>query len=218
MATENEEPVIAPKESHQQKAKKLQKFLIKVGLVYIVISMLLFFLFSSLLKNHAYHDMSRDEIHHISEMVFESMFTAMLSGADKKGIEAAAQRMNKTGPGMIISVVRGEVVAEKFGDDNVDQMRRRNDLAIFETFKTAKENMIHKDQRIRFLYPAIFREECQSCHTNSQPGQVAAVVEIIYPISDLKVSTNYVNKLMLAYFGFSFVVLIVFLSWTYRQE
>ena len=218
MTADNEEQTLSPKETRKQKVKKLQNFLIKVGLVYIVISLALFFLFSSLLKNHAYHDMSRDEIHHISEMVFESMFTAMLSGAGSEGIEAAARRMNNTGPGMIISVVRGEVVAEKFGEDDIDRMRRRNDLAIFETFKTAKENMIHKDQRVRFLYPAIFREECQQCHTNSKPGQVAAVVEIIYPISDLKVSTNYVSKLMLAYFGFSFVVLIVFLSWTYRQE
>ena len=54
--------------------------------------------------------------------------------------------------------------------------------------------------------------------TNSSPGQVAAVVEIIYPIENHKVATDYVNKLMIAYFVASFVVLIGFLSWKYRKE
>ncbi len=184
----------------------------------MLISVGLFFMFSSLLQNHAYDDMSRDEIHHISQMIFESMYTAMLSGEGSEGIENAARRMTQTGPGMLISVVRGEIVAELFGENKIDHMRRQNDLAIFDVFKTGQEKMLHKDKRVRFLFPAVFREQCQQCHTNSKPGQVAGVVEIIYPIQDLKVSTNYVNKLMLAYFSISFVVLIIFLSWTYRQD
>ena len=92
----------------------------------------LFFLFSALLKDHAYDDMAKDEINHISEMVFETMYTAMLAGSDREGIEEAARRMNQTGPGMLISVVRGEVVAEKFGDIETDFLRRKNDLAIID--------------------------------------------------------------------------------------
>lgn len=218
MANETGVKKYSSSEQKQKKARKLQKFLIKVGLVYVVFSIGLFYLFSTLLNNHAYEDMSRDEIHHISQMVFESMFTAMLSGQGSKGIEAAARRMNNTGPGMITSVIRGEVLAELFGEDNIDAMRRQNDRAIFDVFKSAREAMIRKGSRVRFLYPAIFREQCQQCHTNSKPGQVAAVVEVIYPISDLKVSTKYVDKLMLAYFAFSFVILIIFLGWSYRQE
>ncbi len=37
--------------------------------------LVLFYLFSSLLEDHAYDDMSRDETRNISEMVFESMFS-----------------------------------------------------------------------------------------------------------------------------------------------
>lgn len=203
---------------YRRNTRKFQQFLIKVGLTYALISLALFYLFSTLLKDHAFDDMSRDEIHHISEMVFESMFTAMLSGQGSEGIEAAARRMSGTGPGLIISIVRGEPIAEQFGENKIDSMRRINDLAIFEVFKTSQEKMIRKDERVRFLYPALFREQCKQCHTNSSPGQVAAVVEIIYPINDLKVSTRYVDKLMLAYFIVSFIILIVFLSWTYRHE
>jgi hypothetical protein len=177
-----------------------------------------FFAFSSLLRNHAYDDMSRDEIHQISQMVFESMFTQMLNGRGRDGIEAAARRMMNTGKGMQVSIIRGELVDELFGESKIDKMRRINDLAIFDVFKTGQESMMHKDQRMRFLYPAKFRAECKQCHLNSSPGKVAGVVEIIYPISDLKVSTDYVNALMLAYFSISFIVLIIFLSLSYRRE
>ncbi|MBL7001115.1 MAG: hypothetical protein ISR73_14720, partial [Gammaproteobacteria bacterium] len=56
-------------ESPQQIKKESQRvrhFLIKVSLIYVLVSVGLFFLFSNLLRNHAYDDMSRDEIHHIS--------------------------------------------------------------------------------------------------------------------------------------------------------
>jgi hypothetical protein len=211
----------APGDSRQLRKKNIHKFrnfLIKVGLVYVVFSLALFYLFSKLLEDHAYDDMSRDEIHQISQMVFESMYTAMLGGLGREGVEAAANRMNSTGPGMLTSVIRGKALTELFGENKVDSMRRLNDLAIFDVFKTGEEKMIQKNQRVRFLYPAKFREQCKRCHTNATTGDVAAVVEIIYPINDPKVSTHYVNKLMLLYFLTSFVVLIVFLTWSYRHE
>ncbi len=211
----NQQPSL---QTRQKNARKFQNFLIKVGLVYVVISLALFYLFSALLEDRAYHDMSHDEIRNISEMVFESMYSEMLSGKGREGIEAAAKRMSKTGPGFITSIVRGEVVAELFGENKVDSMRRTNDLAIFDVFKSGQEKIVQKDDRFRYLYPATFREACKQCHLNSSPGQVAAVIEIIYPIINLKVSTSYVNKLMLAYFVFSFIVLIGFLTWTYRHE
>ena len=200
------------------KARRFQHLLIKVGIVYAILSIGLYFLFSTMMRNHAYDDISRDEIHHVSQMVFESMYTAMIGGQGAAGIEAAARRMMDTGPGMVISVIRGPVVAEKYGEIKSDQLRRQNDLAIFDVFKTGQEQMIRKDEKVRFLYPAKFRAQCQECHENSKPDEVAGVVEVIYPIVDLKVSTSYVNNLMLFYFIFSFVVLIAFLSWRYQSE
>ena len=218
MSGEDQNRLVKSQHNRQKNNRKFRNFLIKVGLIYILISSGLFVLFAVLLEDHAYDDMSRDEVHHISQMVFESMYTAMVAGAGRQGIEAAAKRMEATGPGLITSVIRGETIARLFGDSEVDAMRRRNDLAIVGVFKKAEEAMIRKEQRIRFLYPAKFRDQCKQCHVNSTPGEVAAVVEVIYPVSDLKVSTRYVNKLMLVYFITSFIVLIVFLIWSYKHE
>ncbi|MCK4709811.1 MAG: hypothetical protein KAU21_14420, partial [Gammaproteobacteria bacterium] len=151
----------------RRESHRVHHFLIKVGLVYAVISMGLYFVFATLLSNHAYQDMSKDEINHISEMVFESMYTAMLAGQDREGIAAASKRMDSTGPGMTTSVIRSEVVAELFGENKVDKMRRLNDLAIFDVLKTGNDSVILDDMRIRYLYPAKFRQACLQCHLNA---------------------------------------------------
>lgn len=207
---------------NSQKARheyhRVHHFLVKVGLVYALISVGLYFLFATLMSNHAYDDMSKDEINHISEMVFEAMYTAMLAGQDRKGIAEASKRMDSTGPGMKTSVIRSEVVAELFGENKIDTMRRLNDLAIFDALKTGKDNVILEDMHIRYLYPAAFREPCLQCHLNAKPGQIAGVIEINYPITNLKVSTSYIESLMLAYFVASFIVLIIFLMWSFRRH
>ncbi len=207
-----------PLHQDPKSVRKFQHFLIKVALVYVAISLALIYLFTIMMRNHAYVDMSEDEIHHISEMVFQSMYSEMMAGQTREGIEAAAARMSETGPGMVISVVRGPLVADLFGENEIDSMRRRNDVAIALAFKTGEYRMFQKDDRVRFLYPAKFEPKCHQCHLNSEPGEVAGVVEIIYPIQNLKVDTDYVNALMVAYFIASFIVLIAFLSWTYRHE
>jgi len=207
------DPLLVKRESH-----RVRHLLIKTSLVYVLISVGVYFIFSEMLRDHAYEDMSRDEVHHISKMAFASMYTAMILGQGKQGIDATIKRLNQTLPGMTISVVRGEVVESLFGEDKVDKMRRLNDLIIFDVFQTGQKNMVQKDESIRYLYPALFQENCQQCHTNSKPGQVAAVVEVIYPVTDLKVSTSYVNKLMMAYFSVSLLMLIIFINMTYRHR
>ncbi len=204
--------------TERQESHRVHHFLLKVALAYAVISIGLYFLFATLMSNHAYEDMSKDEINHISEMVFESMYTAMLAGQDRKGIEAASKRMDGTGPGMKTSVIRGETVAALFGEKEIDKMRRLNDLAIFDVMKTGNDRVILEDMHIRYLYPAHFREPCLQCHLNAKPDTIAGVIEINYPITNLKVSTSYVESLMLAYFIASFIVLIIFLIWSFRRR
>lgn len=205
-------------QTEKHESHRIHHFLLKVALVYAVISIGLYFHFSTLMSNHAYEDMSKDEINHISEMVFESMYTAMLAGQDRKGIEAAAIRMDATGPGMKTSVIRGETVSALFGEQKIDKMRRLNDLAIFDVMTTGNDRVIKEDMHIRYLYPAHFRKPCIQCHLNAKPGTIAGVIEINYPITNLKVSTSFVETLMLVYFIVSFIVLIIFLSWSFRRR
>lgn len=202
------------KKEHRQ----FHHFLLKVGIVYAVLSIILYFSFSRIMDDHAYEDISRDEIRQFSQMVFESSLTAMLALDSKQGIRAAPKRMERTGPGMTVNLIRGETVDELYGEDELGSMRRRNDLNIFDVFKNKKESTFRKGEYIRFLYPVLFQTGCLNCHKNAEIDQVSGVVEIIYPVKNPKVSTQYVNNLMLYYFISSFIVLIVFLSWSYRHD
>jgi hypothetical protein len=201
----------------RQEVHRVRHFLVKVGVVYAALSVALFFAFSALITNHAYQDMSRYEIRHIAEMVFDSMYSAMIAGEGGEVIREASARLSESGPGMQVSVIRGQAIDDLFGENRIDMMRRLNDPAIFQAFKSGNESIMHKDMSVRFLYPAIFQPECQQCHTNAVPEQVAAVVEIVYPLNELKVSTEYVKILMLAYFISSFLVLIIFLKMSFRR-
>ncbi len=194
-----------------------RRFIIKVALAYAVVSIGLYFLFSALMVQHAYEDMSGEEVRQLSQVVFESMFTAMLSGQKREGIEAAAKRMSRAVPGMVTSIIRGEAVDQQFGVNKVDALRRQNDREIFRVFDSGQERMVPKEGRLRYLYPAKFRQVCQQCHKGIEPGQVAGVIEVVYPIRNPKVATSYVEKLMITYFLVSFFVLILFLSWRYRR-
>ncbi len=202
----------------QEDPRRFRRFLMKIALAYAAVSIALYFLFSALMVQHAYDDMAEEEVRHLSQMVFESMFTAMLGGQDRAGIEDAARRISRVVPGMVVSIVRGEAVDRQFGENRLDALRRQNDRDIFEAFETGEERMTPKEGRVRYLYPAKFRQLCQQCHQGIEPGQVAGVIEVIYPIVNPKVSTGYVEKLMITYFLVSFFVLILFLSWRYRRD
>lgn len=216
MSDQRQKPRNAEQTFHE--SRRIRNFLLKVGLVYAIVSIAVFFLFNYMLRAQSTNEMGKQEVRHVSQMVFESMYTAMLSGQDVNGIEAAAHRMSGTGPGIEVTVIRGPVIDQLFGERKIDKMRRINDLSIDETFKTGEETVKPYGDKLRFLYPAKFRQVCTRCHTNSTPGQVAGVVEIIYPIKEHKISINYVSKLMLTYFLLSFFVLIVFLKLTYRRN
>ncbi len=205
-------------DARRSETRQFRRFLVKIGLAYALVSAALFFLFSTLMVQHAHRDMAKEEVRHISRMVFESMFTAMLSGQGREGIEAAARRMEQAVPGMITSIVRGEAVDRQFGTNRIDAMRRQNDRDVFQVFDSGEERIIPKSGRVRYLYPAKFRPVCQQCHQGIEPGQVAGVIEIVYPLDNPKVSTAYVERLMITYFLVSFFVLIVFLSWRYRHR
>jgi hypothetical protein len=218
MSTDQPVTGTEPKRYKRDEPRRFRHFLLKIGLAYAAVSVALYFLFSALMVQHAYDDMAEEEVRHLSQMVFESMFTAMLAGQGRQGIEDAARRMSGTVPGMVVSIVRGEAVDRQFGENRLDALRRQNDRDIFEAFETGKERMTPKEGRVRYLYPARFRPLCQQCHQGIEPGQVAGVIEVIYPITNPKVSTGYVEKLMITYFLVSFFVLILFLSWRYRQD
>ena len=73
------------------------------------------------------------------------------------------------------------------------------------------------EESIRYLYPVIAQQECLVCHTQSRVGAVHGVIDITYPIRDLKVSFSVVINTIVAYtlVVIAFVFIILYLKLRY---
>ena len=69
----------------------------------------------------------------------------------------------------------------------------------------------------RYLYPVLARQECLSCHTQSHIGAVHGVIDITYPIKNLKSSFGAVINTIVGYalivMGVVFVLLYLLLHY-----
>jgi diguanylate cyclase (GGDEF)-like protein len=76
----------------------------------------------------------------------------------------------------------------------------RNDKDLSLALQYGKDAMTFPDdESIRYLYPVIAQQECLACHTQSRTGAVHGVIDITYPIRDLKVSFSVVINTIVAY-------------------
>lgn len=74
------------------------------------------------------------------------------------------------------------------------------DLQLQHALASGEDTLLFPDKdSIRYLYPVIARQECLVCHTQSHVGAVHGVIDIIYPISQLKVSFSTVLNSVLGY-------------------
>jgi diguanylate cyclase (GGDEF)-like protein len=132
--------------------------------------------------------------------VFQSLYSAMRKGWRKQEINETIERLNTAMPGAIIKVYRGEVVTREFGEMEGERAFVQKDSALGQAMSGGKDALLFPDKAtIRYLYPLLATQECLKCHTESHIGAVHGVVDITYPISNLKVSFNEVINTVVAY-------------------
>ncbi len=194
----------------------LGRLILWLSLTYIALTLITILLISYFAERQAIDDLAHNEAQHASELVFQSLYTVMQSGATKKGIEDAIRRLSETQHPLKISTVRGETVARQYGELLISKKRRQQEPEIAQVFATGEEWRTYTEDRIRFLYPVHFASPCRQCHTQARETEVAGVIDITYPIDNLKISLRLVSRAMIAYFLFAIVLLFVLLAWKLR--
>ena len=164
-------------------------------------------LISSHVREKSINDLARDEARQTSQLVFETLYSAMRKGWSKEEIGEVIGRLQAALPNLTIQVVRSPKVVEQFGemDDDLDRLAR--DPLLQDAVITAQEQLVTGDTSIRYLYPVVAKAECLQCHTTVAEGDVNGVIDIVYPITALKVSLDYVLNTVLLYF-FGILVLL----------
>jgi diguanylate cyclase (GGDEF)-like protein len=178
----------------------LGRLLILLSVFSMVIAFALIFAVSGMVRDRAINDLARDDARQTSQLVFQSLYSAMRKGWRKDEINETIERLNTVMPDAKIRVYRGEIVAHEFGEMEGERELIRNDSALKQAMSGGQDALLFPDKAtIRYLYPLLAKEECLKCHTESHVGAVQGVVDITYPISNLKVSFNEVINSVVAY-------------------
>lgn len=74
---------------------------------------------------------------------------------------------------------RGKLVDELYGP--IGKVKIEGEVE--KVFKDGQEEMLVRENKIRYLYPFKTEEECLSCHTNAKVGDVLGVLDINFDLS-----------------------------------
>ena len=190
----------------------LGRLLVLLSLFAMIMAFVLIFGLSGAIRDRAIHDLAREDARQTSQLVFQSLYSAMLKGWSKQEINESITRLNRQFPDLQIRVYRGAVVAGQFGEMPDEHAIVAKDAALRAALNNGTEALLFPDpDEIRYLYPLQATQECLTCHTQSSVGAVHGVIDIVYPAKNLKVSFSTVLNTMLGYtlaiIGFVFLVL-----------
>ncbi|AKH19684.1 hypothetical protein AAY24_04150 [Sedimenticola thiotaurini] len=187
----------------------LLKFILLLSVGYLVFSLIAIFLISTNIKQKAISDLSREDARQTAELIFQSLYSVMSDGWDKQEISATIERLNQAAPNIEIMSYRGDPVINEFGDTPGQIKQRESDPLIQQALANGQEILQTSQTEIRFIYPVIAERACIQCHKQSTPGDVNGVIDIRYPVENLKVSLSLMINVMLGYISLLLALLFI---------
>ncbi|MEO8331385.1 MAG: EAL domain-containing protein [Gallionella sp.] len=190
----------------------LGQLLLWMAAVSMTAAFLIVFLMSTVVRDHAVHELSHQEAQQTSRLVFQSLYSVMRKGWSKQEIVETIKRLNDSFPELKINVYRGEIVAHQFGAMAGEQIAIEQDAVLRQALASGQEALIFQEHdTTRYLYPVLATQECLACHTQSHVGAVHGVIDISYPLKNLKSSFSMVINTVVAYtlaaMGVVFIIL-----------
>ena len=191
------------------KTTTYNKLILKIILITLTFSLTIAFVYTHYMKKEAIEKLSKVDAKKTTELIFQSLYSAMERGWTRIDLEKIISRLNSVDKNMSVHVYRGEEVAKQFGDILKDSNARKTDVFIQSAFLNNDILNVIDDSTIEYYYPIVAKQECLKCHTQAQEGDVLGVINIVYPIDDLKISlSSIINFFILFIILFSIVIFI----------
>ena len=166
------------------------KITAKIMIITLVVALAIAYIYGEYLKKESIQKLSKVDAKQTSMLVFETLYSAMAKGWNKEELASIIERLNGVNRDLKINVHRSEVVAEIFGDIEQDKKARDNNPDIKKALNRDEVLHILENENIDYFYPIIANSDCLRCHTNAKNGDTLGVINITYPVVDLKVSLN----------------------------
>ncbi|MDD3467099.1 MAG: DUF3365 domain-containing protein, partial [Campylobacterales bacterium] len=185
----------------QKREIAYKNLIIRMVAVSLTLSIIFGVIASFYLKNRAVNEMARNDAKKTSELVFQSIYSAMAKGWNKEDLQGIIERLNKIEPNMTVNIYRSEKVAKHFGDIKRDSIARTFDNEVKLAMNGEEQLLTKTGDKIRYLYPIAAKEECLACHVDTKVGDINGVIDITYPIEKVKVSLSLMLNSFLVFFA-----------------
>lgn len=173
----------------------------------MLLTLLLAFVYSEYMKKEAIANLAYVDAKKTSMLIFETLYSAMQRGWNKDDLQEIIVRLNRVDKNMKVNVYRSESVANLFGEIQKDKFARDSDKDVAKAMSGQEVLNISDTDCIEYYYPVVAKAKCLQCHTNVKSGDVLGVIDVSYPIDDLKVPLNQmVNFFILFIIVFSIIV------------
>ena len=191
------------------KTTTYNRLILKIILITLTFSLTIAFIYTHYMKKEAIEKLSKVDAKKTTELIFQSLYSAMERGWTRTDLEKIISRLNSVDKNMVLNIYRGEEVSKQFGDILKDSNARKTDVFIQSAFLNNDILNVIDDSTIEYYYPIVAKQECLKCHTQAQEGDVLGVINIVYPIDDLKISlSSIINFFILFIILFSIVIFI----------
>jgi c-di-GMP phosphodiesterase len=186
-----------------------KKLILRIILIVLTSTLSIAFVYAQIIKKDAIEKLSKEDARKNTQLVFESLYSAMSRGWTRDDLESIVKRINKIDKNMIVDIYRSEEVVKEYGEIEKDLEARKNNIHIKKALENNEVLNMLDNSNIQYFYPIVAKQECLHCHTKTKTGEVLGVIDIVYPINDLKVSLSYIiNFFILFIILFSFVIFI----------
>lgn len=167
------------------------------------------YIYSQFMKQNAISNLAQIEAKKSSRLVFETLYTGMQMGWDKDDLKKIIKRLNSIEENMRVNAYRSTLVDVLYGDIEEDRVAIESNKNLQNAMKGREILDISSSQIINYYYPVVAKAECLKCHLNAQKEDVLGVINISFPITDLKTSlTQMVNFFTIFIVAFSIILFL----------
>ncbi len=166
------------------------KITAKIMAITLILTLFVAYLYGEYLKRDSIHKLSKVDAKQTSMFIFESLYSAMAKGWNKEELAQIVYRLNQVNKDLKIDVFRSEIVVKDFDDFQKDKLARESNTKIQTALKGEEVLNILENENIEYFYPIIAKEECLKCHLSAKEKDILGVINITYPVVDLKVSLS----------------------------
>jgi len=173
----------------------------------LAVTLSITYIYGEYIKQKAIVQLSQEDARNTSLLVFQALYSAMSKGWDKSEINEIIARINDVDTQLVVDVHRSDIVAALYGEFHHELPNEHVRMRVQEAMGGKEVFDFINEETIRYYFPVAASQVCVTCHTNARVGDIMGVIDIAYPVRNIKVPlTQIINFFMI--FSVSFVIVI----------